>query len=514
MGVGRELFKKVLLGALALGSGFAWAAPPLGSSRQNEISPDENKLITNFESCALRLEDLSRAAQVLSPDFPSFEGETLSTLPISASFRNKTLSLELLPESVTLMGLRIAQSPSQMFLLGSRESYHKMVNDLARFGGYYLLYPLSEAPEQSKLGAFLRSRFASVGIESPDSSLTGDFILVPVHQIVAFSDLLKGTDAALHFEAEARPEPPAPQFYPMPYSSGVVVTGRGTVYVFGENGTVSVQPRRGERKEYRLAKTQKAYGSHAAILERQGVKQAPADPVKALEMGLSRNEGTIGDYLRSTGVALAERGVHAAEMEEIRRQYLDAQGRWAESEKARVLDHLLRTSIERASYLPEFLRMSRIVQSDLLTAPLDERGGKQRRVLRRFIAVRNPAGLQDYPFGLELRLVHDDCMHLQSIHASFGSLALTLDQEGLLAGGVLAFTYSETGQLQSIQIEDNGFISMVHGESARHEVLEDELDFLAKQIRKSLTGTPAESAQVFTSAPDQESPLSLEPAAH
>ena len=474
-------FLILFTGAIAVG------AEPLGGIRSSEIEPGLNKLVSNYASCATTLDSVGAAmAAAQLPIPPRLAEGSLHRIRLDATFgaRKETLAITLL-KGTRIHDHPLVDIPPQSFLLGSRETLHKMIQDLARLGGFYLAVraPTGAGSKEMELSAFLAERFAPVEIAGkPGAIAAGRYHLVPIHQLKPFLDLVAGRAADWGYTASEAPAQPEPFYVPSRTTPGVVVTGRGTFYVFRENGAVDVYARDGRiLSSSAPVDDELPYASHAAILRRQGVRVATRDPVACLEAGLAANAPAIEAHQQANGTAPSAWGTYGTRMEGLHRRFQDATGRWSESEKGRILGEALALASTASAMLPDRLRPRDPAGPEVDSAPTTE-GRRELRVLRRFFVVRNPAGLESYPFGLRVFLTHDDCMHLQAAHAVLGGLALTAEKESLIAGGVLSYTYdTDSRRLKAIGLEGNGMVSLAD-RSAMRELRPEELPVMRKLL--------------------------------
>jgi hypothetical protein len=445
-------------------------ASVLGSSTQFDASNGINKTTRSYSSQVATLSALAGVVEKLGRSLPP----SLTHEPLPA---DSTLRIELNHKRFSgqfISGLTIDNNPvlwmsNQALLLRSSETYHKMIHDMAEFGGFYVAIGYDKVQHSETLVRFMDGLFAKVSVTTQSTADAPEVntivYLVPIEQMQALDHVLKGGGLS-----EWKFEPPNTQSRksvarPAPaVASGTFRTSGGTYYWFRSDGSVQVVKRSGEVLNFPSSESiahQPSYASHAAILARQGVAIQSQDPVDSLQAGLAHNETLIQNHLWANHLSATELGIARASIDQNFHAFVKADGKWANQDKSQQLKAALDKAGHIDALLPESLQWKSLLDVSLTRAPLLA-GQAQLRVIRRFLLIKNPAGFAaQNPFGGRLQIVHDDCMHLQAAVAHLGPFALELEKQGLLLGGHLAFEYDpSTSYLERVVLEDDQIVSL------------------------------------------------------
>jgi len=386
---------------------------------------------------------------------------------------------------------RLVEIPQQQFILSQLAKSLKDTRDLHLVGnsqveyskGYYVLMAVPPAGESKAIDSALLSLSHSIVIQEAGSTVLseGRYALVPAD--LYFETLYHST--ANSFQGWSFRRPYVPE---IPFKESTVVTARGTRYHFDSLGGVKVWDRRGNLiHETRLddGKTE-AFGSHAAILRRQGITVKNVSELDAMEIGIDHNQEVIRNHLRGSGHSEMEFGIASAPLERMNGMFGKAEG----FERNMMLGNALRASDSLDGYLPEKLKWKELSREAIKAAVLPD-GTYPASVVKRFIAVR-VTGV------LEVRLLND-AIHLQAVHAHFGDLGLKLDAARLVSGGAMEFHYDpKTGEIQSASIALNGMLSL-HAKG-RVDLTPGEVESLLRRLRYLVPSTVTVTAPCLEAA--------------
>lgn len=453
------LGRRVLtLWALALTSSAGAAVTPLGPRLDVAGDVDQATILReDFSDCSSTLA-LPSVRIARHYDFMNRVKYGLRTLVLYDTAVTTPYRHMVAPrQEFTLYGDRVAESP------------HVTQHASSIFQGTYVLLPLdTEGPTLPAVRTFLVQRFPQVSTEGDEA---GSFFLVPLSQWPSVEAILHPKSPAP--SAASFRSPSVPQIAPTP---GTVRTGRGTYYVFPPSGySVTIFPRMGAPRTMDLAENRAGlryagYASHAAILERMGVRNyEKMSPVEQIHAAIEHTEGGLETF----GVPRTLRALLAHQVATLKSQYDDVarqipEGRWAESNRRRKRDTYLWAALDASedlvAHLPRSLRWHAPGALAFRLAPRDGDGLPALRVQRPFLVFGS--GLRQGEEPAEIRIGETRyVLHLQLAHAYLGAWAFDLDDAGAIGGGLLEYEYdpAEPSRLLRVRVADDGFVSVATG---------------------------------------------------
>lgn len=359
--------------------------------------------------------------------------------------------------SVQLGDARLIHFNEHIVLVSSAESLHKTVQSKARFEGYYVLYPkptISVLMGESSDSYLKKLGVSSVKIVSDEVEFYGnkEFYLFSVAQ---YADLTRPDFEINLWNPPTSKQRTSSYFPPISQNSGSGVTSRGTIYHFLPGGRIVIMSRRGDSRSFPVG-PKEPISSHSSILRRQGVEyKLDSSPLELTY--------TAMEYVNTQLKKVPPRslGVH--------QRLLDQESLSSWSGLPRVIEE---SAFAVEAHLPEILHWHKLTQSKLFHA--------QRERLRSdsysFAIIRSP---NDY----SRRLFIFEGIHMQVVYAHLLGLALRLDEQELLSGGIFEVKYDDTGVATSISVVGNeGMMSAFH--KRRIPLTDVELDWLVKKLRQ------------------------------
>lgn len=326
-------------------------------------------------------------------------------------------------------------------------------------------------------------RTNSLQVKLADGPLQGDVLLISPQDLVAVQALLQPEQAARDPLPFSRPT-----FTCAPaYQDGIVCTGRGTMYVFS-GGKVKVFPRHGESREISLSSPQ-AYASHRQILLRQGVDRSlleGASPQRELEIALQTTQAKLSQLTEEEPVlealmlrtnALLSKLIAeftTPVQPEVEDQNLKL-GLGPHYSKYSAMTSALNAGDELNAGLPQSLRWQTYELREKASVPVEDGLAVKTTEMVKFLLFRGPGNNQTR----HVRFLTDvETLHIQGAYAHLGNMALELDKDNLLGGGVVQLRYHpETGKMISAEIIDTSSVSLYRTEKSnltpeeRHKVL-------------------------------------------
>jgi hypothetical protein len=340
--------------------------------------------------------------------------------------------------------------------------------------GFVYAFSLNRLPTEARgpsVSAVL-ARTNSVQVNLADGPLQGDVLLISPKDLETAQTLLQPQQAArdpLPFSRTTFTCAPA-------YQDGVVCTGRGTMYVFS-GGKVKVIPRGGESREISLSSSQ-AYASHLEILRRQGVDRSlleGASPQRELEVALQTTQDKLNllndedpslkALMLKTNAWLSRlivefRAPLQAELEENNLKL----GLGPHYSKYSAMTDALRAGDELNAGLPESLKWQTYELREKASVPVEDGRAVKTTQMVKFLFFRGPGKNQTK----QLRFLTDmETLHIQGAYAHLGNMALELDKDNLMGGGIVQLRYHpESGKMISAEIIDTSSVSLYRTEKS------------------------------------------------